>query len=307
MVAKALDLHPGNHACLDLASEIVGRDLHSQFVENAGNDEMFATNRDVQIAVFLTNYMHARALEAQGVRADASLGLSLGEYNHIVDIGALDFTDAVRLVHARGVAYDKGPAGKMASVFPIDLADLEDVVARCRPNGVVEIANYNSPQQYVLSGDGGAVDAAMAILEDELFIQATVIEHRIPMHSTLFEPVACEFRKSLEAAPWRAPVRSYLPNVGGVPIENATAELFCNTLSRHVCRPVKFRQSIDALADAARDEGETIAFVEVGPRGVLASLLKKKWRTEPVFRTDAAAEHVAHFHSTVEEIRRATG
>ena len=85
------------------------------------------------------------ALERARVRADYSLGLSLGEYNHLVHIGALRFTDALRLVNARGAAYDAGPAGVMASVFPLSLEELEQVVARARNHGALEIVNLNSP------------------------------------------------------------------------------------------------------------------------------------------------------------------
>ena len=93
---------------------------------------------------------------------DASIGLSLGEYNHLLHIGALAFEDALRLVAARGAAYDQGPLGAMAAVFPVDEAAVLDAIERLAPVGIVEIANFNSPSQFVLAGDRAAVDAVLA-------------------------------------------------------------------------------------------------------------------------------------------------
>src|SRR5436190_18392596 len=100
---------------------------------------MFATNRDVQIGAFLANHLHLRGLERAGIAADISLGLSVGEYNHLVHIAALSFEDAVRLVEARGVAFDAGPDGAMAAVTPLETAALERVIRRARAYGFVEI------------------------------------------------------------------------------------------------------------------------------------------------------------------------
>lgn len=62
--------------------------------------------------------MHLAALEAAGVTAAASLGLSLGEYAHLVHIGALDVAAAVRLVAARGALYEAGPPGRWPASSP---------------------------------------------------------------------------------------------------------------------------------------------------------------------------------------------
>src|SRR5581483_10949012 len=74
---------------LSHASDVLGRDLSKHF--RSGNPEMFTHNRDVQVGVFLASYMFSRRLAEEGLRPDASLGLSLGEYNHLVEIGALSF------------------------------------------------------------------------------------------------------------------------------------------------------------------------------------------------------------------------
>src|SRR5262249_34238579 len=87
------------------ASAILGRDLRALYHPSRGAAQ-FAGNRAVQVGVFLCSHLHLEALRARGLETELSLGLSLGEYNHLVHIGALSFADALRLVDARGAAFD---------------------------------------------------------------------------------------------------------------------------------------------------------------------------------------------------------
>ena len=297
MLERLIELSPEvSGPLVDEAAETLGRDLRRQY--RADNPDIFATNLDVQVGVFLASHLFMRCVEAAGIAADLSLGLSLGEYNHLVHIGALDFADAARLVDARGHAYDAGPDGAMASVFPIGLDDLQGVVARAAARGTLEIANLNSPAQHVISGDRAAVDAALEILEEEYFVQGVVIEPHIPMHSSRFAPVAAAFRPALERAPWQTPRRPYIPNVYGRPIETPTAADLVDTLSLHVHSPVRWRDSLDFLAERHPDA----VFLEVGPRAVLYNLLDRKWLPNRKRKTDSSGDLCTDFAALVEEL-----
>jgi [acyl-carrier-protein] S-malonyltransferase len=282
---------------LDAASATLGRNLASHY--RAANPDIFATNRDVQVGVFLANHIHLCALERAGVRAGLSLGLSLGEYNHLVHAGAIAFLPALSLVDARGAAYDAGPEGAMASVFPLPLEELREVVARASAQGPLEIANLNSPTQNVISGSRAAVDAAAAILDEE-GVECRLIEPRVPMHASMFAPAAAAFRPALQRAPFRTPRLPYLPNVLGRFEEVPTPDRIVDLLARHVAQPVLFRASIDLLVERHPDA----AFVEVGPRGVLYNLLNKKWISRPRYKTDAAEDPGRAFEATVRELGR---
>lgn len=284
---------------LGVASDALGRDLRAHY--RAENPTIFATNQDVQIGVFLANHIHLLALQRAGVHADLSLGLSLGEYNHLVHIGAIDFVDAVRLVDARGAAYDAGPQGAMASVFPLPLDDLEEIVGRVRHHGPLEIVNLNSPTQNVIAGAQVAIDAAAALLDDEFGVECRVIEQRVPMHASIFAPVATTLRSALDGAGFRAPGRPYLPNVLGRFEDEPHAPRIADLLAQHVYSPVLFRASIDFLAERFPDA----AFIEVGPRAVLFNMLNKKWRQNPRFKTDAPEDPGRAFQTTTQELMRA--
>jgi [acyl-carrier-protein] S-malonyltransferase len=289
MLERIVDAWPDAVGIVTQASEVLGRDLRALYRDETS----FESNRDVQVGVFLTSHLHLRALEAAGVHATASLGLSLGEYNHLVHIGALDFESALRLVDARGRVYDEGPEGMMACIQPASEEELTPLLDQVREHGCVSIANFNSPTQQVIAGDRVAVEATMALCEDELFVQPVVIEKRIPMHTELFRPVAAALRPHLAQAPWRAPNQPYLPNVTAELLDSPRPEDFIDLLCRHVFSPVRWRESIDLLTRCHPDA----VFLEVGPRGVLFNLLQKRWHTNRKFKSDSPENLATHLGS----------
>jgi [acyl-carrier-protein] S-malonyltransferase len=271
MLERALTAWPWADTVIRRASDVLGWDLKRHY--QSSNPAIFLRNQDVQLGGFLTSHLHLMALTRAGVEANRSLGLSLGEYNHLVHIGALDFEDALTLIAARGQAYDAGPPGKMASVFPIDARELEPLLEEAPARGIVEIAGFNSPGQQVIAGDHLAVDAVLERLDDEAGVSAVVIEHRIPMHTSRFQCVARTFRSALESAPWKLPHGLYLPNATAVPEAASSPRRFADLLSRHVYQPVLWRASIEQVWA----ELPGAVFLEVGPRGVLSNLLSRRW------------------------------
>lgn len=283
---------PGRDLVLQ-ASEILGRDLVDLY--RPGNDEAFECNRDIQVGVFLANHLHMSALEASGVRAEYSLGLSLGEYNHLVHIGALDFVSALRLVDARGRVYDQGPRGMMAALFPVDLEIVNELIDRAKCAGTVEIANLNSPSQFVVAGETPAVEEVMRLAEEDFAVNPTPIERQIPMHTSVFQPAAAGLQPYLCEASWREPIRDYISNVKGGFVARPAPSDFQDLLARHVYSPVRWRESIDAVVARFPQA----VFIEVGPRGVLFNLLQKRWHANRKYKTDSAEDFVNGFQQLV--------
>jgi [acyl-carrier-protein] S-malonyltransferase len=174
----------------------------------------------------------------------------------------------------------------MASVFPLELDELMPMVDQARASGVIEIANYNSPTQHVVAGEGAAIEAVMRLVDEEFCIEPTVIEKKIPMHTPLFRPVADLLRPHLERAGWQAAKAPYLPNVTAELIDGPSGDEIAGLLARHVYSPVHWRESIDLLAKRHLDA----VFVEVGPRAVLFNLLQKRWHRNRKFKTDVTGD-----------------
>jgi [acyl-carrier-protein] S-malonyltransferase len=257
------------------ASDVLERDVRSHF--RAGNRQMFSHNRDVQIGVFLAAYILSDWLAMEGIRSNASLGLSLGEYNHLVDIGVLSFASALRLLDARGCAYEDGPRGLMMSVFP---SDREQVIEAL--GNAADISIELSSKHFVIGGETATVQAAAARLEEEEFAEARVIDAVLPMHSRLFRPAADAFRAALERTCWMPARKPYLPNVDGEFVIDARPAHFVDRLYRHVFSTVRWSRSVDAIVNRYPDA----VLVEVGPGRVLYNSVSREYKHVRCFCAD---------------------
>lgn len=298
MIARARALGPAAESVLARAETVLGSDAIARYA-GAGGVQL-ESNRDVQVAGFLATQMHLHALCAAGVHTDCSLGLSLGEYSHLVHIGALTFEAALSLVDRRGQAYDESPPGVMITVLGATESEVGSAVTLASAHGTVVISNYNTPTQHVIAGERTAVEWAAAILEGEVAARCVETESRVPMHSPLLAPVADAFRPSLRSAPWKPARHSYLPNVSGRNEATTTADVYVERLAAHVTEPVQWRCSIEAVA--ARFPRAW--FVEVGPGAVVHNMLSRSWLDVRRTRTDdpSGSDAPAWFAATLERI-----
>jgi [acyl-carrier-protein] S-malonyltransferase len=197
-------------------------------------------------------------------------GHSLGEYSALVAAGALTFEDAVRLVHLRGQAMQEAvPAGVggMAAILGGDAAAVAALCKDAAQGEVVSPANFNTPGQIVISGHRGAVERAAA-LAGERKLKATMLNVSAPFHCSLMAPAAARMKTALLAVSPGALAFPVVPNVEATP--NADASRVAALLVRQVDSPVKWDQSVVAMAEA----GVTRA-LEIGPGKVLANMGKR--------------------------------
>lgn len=298
-IQRASQVHPATGPVREVAYAVLGQPRANRYF--AADGAPIDTNRDVQLVVFLATQMYLAALAAEGVTGADSVGLSLGEYSHLVHIGALGLEDALRLVDERGRLYDEAPPGVMVTVLAVDHDTVAEAVARARSLGEIVISNYNAPTQHVIAGSQAAVAWAAAVLEDESAAHTTMIEARVPMHSPLMTPVAAAFGPVLARAPWGPPVRAYRPNITGGVVRNATPEVFVESLTRHVSEPVRWHTSVEGLVDAHADA----RFLEVGPGRVLRNMFARTWKQRSLGHVDGIDHGSAHSHfaATLERLR----
>ena len=204
----ALPDHPAVAATLAEASAVLGERLLDLDSEPA-----LAGNRNVQICLLVAGVACARFLAAQDCAPDLLLGLSIGAFPAAVAAGALDFSDALRMVDLRGrLMAEAFPAGfGMVAIQGLDRYRVEALVQSVhRPERPVYLANLNSADQMVISG----ADAALAeVAELALAHHARKTKRLavgVPSHCPLFQPAAEVLRAALEAVPMRRPERTYL-------------------------------------------------------------------------------------------------
>jgi [acyl-carrier-protein] S-malonyltransferase len=299
MITRARALGPAAESVLALAEEVLGVDAIARYAAPRG--VRLESNRDVQVAGFIATQMHLHALLDAGVETAHSLGLSLGEYSHLVHIGALSLEAALSLVDQRGQAYDQSPPGVMVTVLGADETEVAAAVALASAHGTVVISNYNTPTQHVIAGERVAVEWAASYLEENVGARCVETESRVPMHSPLLASVAEAFRRSLRAAPWKTSQHQYLPNVSGRVEETTSADVYVERLAAHVTEPVRWRCSIESVAANYPDAW----FVEVGPGAVVHNMLSRGWLDVRRARTDDSngADPRAWFASVLGRLR----
>ncbi|MFN2114228.1 MAG: ACP S-malonyltransferase [Anaerolineae bacterium] len=253
-------------ATLGEASEVLGFDLARVIAD--GPEDALADTHNQQPAVLAASVAILRAARPVLPAPRLMAGHSLGEYSALVAAGALGFPDALRLVRERGrlmkLAGEASP-GRMAAVLGMSDNDVESV---CADIAGVQVANYNSPGQVVISGTADGVDAATAALEAAGARRVVPLPITIAAHSELMRPVADEFRQAVAAAP----------------IAPASVPVVANTTARAISDPAEIGAELaDQLTASVRwsdgvrsmlDQGID-SFYEVGPGSVLTGLTKR--------------------------------
>jgi len=222
----------------------------------------------LQPALFATSLAAARGLAARGLRPRAAVGHSLGEYSALAAAGVFSAEDGLRLVSVRARAMSEAARrrpGGMAAVIGLDPATVAQI---CSEIEGVWVANFNSPQQIVISGkDEPLADAAE---KARAAGASRVVRLDVPMagHSPLMEsacPSVAEVLDEIEMKPPEFDCYSVVdarPHTDPVEI----AEL----LVAAIVSPVRFTETIVAMNSDGIEE-----FVEVGPGKVLQGLVRR--------------------------------
>ncbi len=256
-------------AYFDRADQTLGFDLTRLLFEGP-EDELVKTENQ-QPGIFLVSVAIDRVLRVHGLQPEAVAGHSLGEYSALVAAGSLDFEEGLRLTRRRGelmagVAARTG--GMMAAVLGLPAEEVERICGEAAADGVVEVANYNSPTQTVISGEELAVRRAMELAREAKARKVVELNVSAPFHCRLMAPLAADFAPALKAADIRAPK---IPVVANVRAEyEDTAESVRDNLILQLDAPVRWTASIHRLAADSFD-----TFVEVGPGKVLTGLMRQ--------------------------------
>jgi [acyl-carrier-protein] S-malonyltransferase len=247
---------------VERADRILGFPLSRLCFE--GPEEELKLTRNTQPALLLVSTLAYSLLDRE---PDIAAGHSLGEYSALVAAGVLAFEDAVLLVHKRGRYMQEAvPVGEgaMAAVIGLDLDQVREGLAQVR-SGIVEVANWNSREQIVISGHKTAVESALEILKAP---RSVLLPVSAPFHSSLMKSAEERLAADLDRTEFRDPKFPVVTNVDARPIRSGAEAR--DALKRQVSRPVLWQASMDALHLEGVDR-----FVEVGSGKVLATLIKR--------------------------------
>lgn len=252
---------------IDEAQDSIGIQLKKIMFE--GSDEELSKTENTQPAIVTHSIALFESLKNKiDLKYDACLGLSLGEYSALVAADAMDFKDAVFIVKKRGKYMQESvPIGKgsMAAILGLDRDKVNKVINEIN-NGVIEVANYNSPGQIVISGEIDTVKDSINLFKENGAKKAVLLNVSAPFHSSMLKPAGYKLKKELDNINLRKCKVSVVSNVNA----DYYTENYKDLLVNQVSSSVLWEDSIEKLIDEGFD-----TFIEIGPGKTLKGFIKK--------------------------------
>ncbi|MBI2861518.1 MAG: ACP S-malonyltransferase, partial [Chloroflexi bacterium] len=256
------------------AEEVLGQALSKLCFE--GPSEQLGDTEHTQPAVFTVSVAQLAALRerweelGRKVPPQFLAGHSLGQYAAAVAAGVVDFRDALRLVRERARLMKESAQerpGGMAAVIGLSNEDVEAVCSEASREGLVAVANHNSPAQTVISGELVGLLRAMELARERGARQVQRLAVSIAAHSPLMEKAAQQFAQILEQVNFQDPSVPLISNISSQVL--SSAEEIKRELWEHIDRPVQWHRSVTKMIDQGVE-----AFLEIGPRRVLSNLIR---------------------------------
>ncbi len=246
------------------ARAVLGFDLQELIF--SGPEEKLKLTEFAQPAILLDSVIKFELLEQ---RPDCAAGHSLGEYSALVCAGVLSLEDGLRLVYLRGRFMQEAVPVGQGGMLAILKLDYEKVREICAQTGA-EIANYNSPEQIVISGRREAMLKAKELAETmrgkgiELAVSA-------PFHSSLMKPAEERLKPEIDKITFSEPAFPVVSTVSGEP--ETDPQKIKELLTRQITAQVRWVDYVLKL----RSLGVT-RFIEVGPGDVLTKLNRRIYK-----------------------------
>ncbi len=255
----------------DMAQTVLGYDLLG--LQRGGPEERLRETEYSQPAIFVTNAAIFAALELSPESLIVSAGHSFAEYCSLYAAQAIGFEDALRVVNARGIAMQHAAelaAGGMSAVLGMNADAIRAVVNQVREQTGqrVQLANFNSPSQIVISGDLRAVQAAGDALLAAGAKRVVPLNVSGAWHSALMEPALEHFAHVVEAAPFTMPRFDVISNVDAQPYRDVAT--IKKNLVLSVTHEVRWHETAERVVSYGLD-----LIVECGAGPVLGPLMRR--------------------------------
>ena len=249
----------------EVASKASGLDVPALCFEE---NEQINITEYTQIAMLAAEVAMLKAIEEKGLKPDVTGGLSLGEYGALAASGVMSPEGVFKVVRKRGIYMQEAvpQGGAMVAVLGLDTAVIEKVCEETE--GCVSIANYNCPGQIVITGEEGAVQAAVTKLTAAGAKRCVTLKVSGPFHSSLLVGAGEKLETELENVEIHDIQIPYIANVTAdyVTDKNDVKPL----LVKQVSSSVKWQQTVERMIADGVD-----TFVEIGPGKTLSGFMRK--------------------------------
>jgi [acyl-carrier-protein] S-malonyltransferase len=238
----------------------------------SGPEDELKLTENTQPAILTVSTAILRVLQSEyGLEPVCVAGHSLGEYSALVAVGALAFSDAVKVVRERGRLMQQAvPAGhgSMAVVLGLAAEDVEKICGEAAQGEVVGPANLNGAGQIVIAGAKAAVARAMTLARERGAKRVLELPVSAPFHCALMQPAAEGLKAVLASIDVKPFSIGVITNVDAD--INTDASRVKEVLVRQAVSPVRWEESIKRLEESAPER-----VLEIGPGKVLTGLIKR--------------------------------
>jgi malonyl CoA-acyl carrier protein transacylase len=246
----------------------VGYSLRKLCLEDA--DNRLKETQFTQPCLYVVNALHSYHACSQGKQSAYLAGHSLGEYNALLAAGVFDFLTGLQLVKKRGELMSQAKNGAMGAVIGLGASVIAKVM---KENGLasLDVANYNSPSQTVVSGPVEDIKRAGPLFEKGGARMYMPLQVSAAFHSRYMADAAKAFADFLAPMSFSTPKTPVIANVTGrpYPTENAS-ESIKFLLVNQIRQSVQWTQSVRFLME----QGVT-QFIEMGPGNVLTKSVQQ--------------------------------
>jgi [acyl-carrier-protein] S-malonyltransferase len=249
------------------ANTILGFDIQRIMFEGP-NDELKSTDV-TQPAILLHSAILTYLINPSNFSAAA--GHSLGEFSALFATGSLTLENALQLVQLRGREMLKTSdikKGTMAAIIGIERNKLELLCSQSKHFGIVQCANFNSPDQIVISGEPQSIYEVMNLAKQNGAKLAKELLVSGAFHSELMRPAEQSLNQKLELTEIKDSKIPVYANVTAQKVYHQTE--IKQLLIKQLTSPVRWVETIENMISDGIDE-----FVEIGPGKVLQGLIKK--------------------------------
>jgi [acyl-carrier-protein] S-malonyltransferase len=256
---------------LQRADDLLGYSL-SKIMAGEQGDEL---NRTVhtQPAVFVNSMALLEVLrERYPLRPAMAAGHSLGEYSALCAAGVLGFDEALDIIRVRAEGMDTAqPVGAcaMAALVGPTREEALRIVEAQRGDQVLEAANFNAPDQVVISGHAEAVGRVLEAIKSEKRSRGVMLPVSSAFHTGLMAPAKEALRSRLERVIPGKALFPVIANVNAEPYPDSGTRIK-ELLTEQVVRPVLWEECVRTMRRNGAD-----LFLEIGPGKVLTGLMKR--------------------------------
>lgn len=281
----------------DEANEVLKMDLKSICFN--GTEEDLKKTENTQPAILATSIAILKAMEARGIDCEYTAGLSLGEYSSLVTSKSLEFKDALKVVKERGRFMQEAVplgVGGMAAILGLDKEKLPLIIQKTKEYGIVEVANYNSPEQIVLSGEMKGLKVACEEAVKLGAKKAVPLSVSAPFHSSLLSSAGEKLKNELSKVDIRETQKKFISNVDAKLSSNR--DEIKPKLVNQVSNSVLWQQSVEYMINEGVD-----TFVELGPGKSLSGFVKRIGKSMGKEVKALSVNDVNSFEETIKYIK----